>query len=97
MYLAVLCIVSVFIGTTLNILAVGFNGWKMPVAEHGVVEMNRIWGSKTHDVLTSSTKLKFLCDVIKIGPRTLSIGDILIFLGQIGIILNFFLVAITAF
>jgi hypothetical protein len=71
------------LGTVLNFLPIMTNQGKMPVAVP--LQYDPIF-DLGHSLLVSSTKLKFLSDIIFIGPpyplpKVLSIGDIFIMVG----------------
>lgn len=80
------------IGILLNFIVIIANGGAMPVSpvalkKVGMEEMLFLLESKTytvHKVMTDSTKLKFLADVIPLPylkPRVVSVGDILMAAG----------------
>jgi len=84
----------IFIGVFLNFLVMALNGGRMPVSEHAaasVLDPSYVQVLKDslyakHTLLTSSTHLGFLGDVIPITkpyPRTqiISIGDIIMNIG----------------
>ncbi|WP_462410802.1 DUF5317 domain-containing protein [Neobacillus sp. Marseille-QA0830] len=83
----------IFIGVFLNFLVMVLNGGRMPVSEHaaavldpGYIEALKESLYAKHALLTSSTHLGFLGDVIPISdpyPRTqiISIGDIIMNIG----------------
>ena len=76
------------IGTALNLLVIGANGGRMPMSPIALqmAGVEPPAGSFTHQVLTESTRLKFLGDVLAI-PKPLwaacvySIGDALMIVG----------------
>jgi hypothetical protein len=84
----------VALGVILNYLVIFANGWKMPVSLWAV-EITRLEGLKEllfdsnylyHKALDSTTKLRFLADVIPMPPpypkpRIFSIGDFVMSLG----------------
>jgi hypothetical protein len=76
--------IFIFIGSILNDIAIKYNNGKMPVfpklsywtgyvKEDSFTKINdiHVWGN-------SSTKLKFLTDIIDTGYSILSIGDVFI-------------------
>lgn len=82
-----------FLGTLLNFTAILFNDFKMPVFVSSVLtntEVKKIFLSSgqdlVHSLLTESTRLKILCDIITLPqpypfPKTISIGDVLLLVG----------------
>jgi hypothetical protein len=83
----------IFIGVFLNFIVMILNGGRMPVSEHAasVLDPSYIEALKgslyaKHELLTQSTKLGFLGDVIPLSkpyPRTqiISIGDVIMNIG----------------
>lgn len=83
-YSAIIGSVFIFIGSTLNNIAINANGGKMPVFPTlsywtGYVKYNSfIKINDIHTLGNSSTKFKFLTDIFDIGYSVLSIGDVFI-------------------
>ena len=81
---AIIGSIAIFIGTTLNRLAISANGGKMPVfptlsyITHYVKPDSFSKVKDIHILGSEATKLKFLTDYIDIGYSILSIGDIFI-------------------
>lgn len=81
---AIIGSISIFIGTTLNKVAMSFNGNKMPVFPTlsyitGYAKPDAFSKVKDIHILGSeATKLKILTDYIDIGYGVLSIGDVFI-------------------
>lgn len=86
--------VLIFIGTLLNFIVIASNGGHMPVSGDGLsnlgllreLEMLQQNSVITHTLVTQSTRLTILGDVIPIPkphplPKMISIGDIFIALG----------------
>ncbi|WP_343770283.1 DUF5317 family protein [Clostridium malenominatum] len=81
---AIIGSIFIFIGTFFNKIAIGANGGTMPVFP----TLSYLTGYATPDAFSkvddihvlgnSSTKLKFLTDIIDVGYSILSIGDIFI-------------------
>lgn len=72
------------IGTILNMIAIVFNQGKMPV-RLPVEQMDTVF-DLGHSLLVDSTKVKFLTDIIYVGPpyplpKVLSIGDLFLIVG----------------
>lgn len=66
---------ALFVGATLNDLALAANGWRMPVlAKHAS------YLDGAHTLLTAKSALPFLCDIFIGGS---SIGDWFLFLGSL--------------
>ncbi|EOC99658.1 DUF5317 domain-containing protein [Caldisalinibacter kiritimatiensis] len=87
-------LVLVFIGTLLNFIVITANGGQMPVSGAGLenlglmdqLNMLKQESIATHTLVTDSSKLVFLGDIIPIPkpyplPKMISIGDIFIALG----------------
>lgn len=82
-----------FIGTLLNLIAIVFNDFKMPVyiSETFANSQTTILYLESnkdliHSILTDSTRFKILCDIITLPPpypfvKTISIGDIFLLSG----------------
>lgn len=82
-----------FAGTALNFAAILLNGFKMPVfipelmqGSQATVSALRSGQDLIHSLMTDSTRLKFLCDIITLPPpypfvKTISAGDILLLIG----------------
>ncbi|WP_315117377.1 DUF5317 family protein [uncultured Clostridium sp.] len=91
---AILGSVCIFIGTMLNKIAISANNAKMPVFPTlsyltGYAKPDAFMKvDDIHILGSSSTKLKFLTDVIDVGYSILSIGDIFIRLFVFIIIFN---------
>jgi len=93
-YSAILGSISIVIGSTLNNIAISANNGKMPVFPTlsyltGYASVDSF--SKVNDIHilgNSSTKMKFLTDVMDTGYSILSIGDIFIRLFAFIIIYN---------
>ena len=68
------------LATGLNLLALVFNGWKMPVKidRNNNREIAHKEKSRTHSVMTEHTRLKFLCDFCYFGLVYVSIGDLMV-------------------
>lgn len=91
---AIIGSIFIFIGTFFNKIAIGANGGTMPVFP----TLSYLTGYATPDAFSkvddihvlgnSSTKLKFLTDIIDVGYSILSIGDIFIRLFVFIIIFN---------
>ncbi len=64
-------------GVLLNALAWHRNGERMPVRvlEHQKVEFF-VKESELHCVMTETSRVPYLCDIIRVGNRVLSLGDI---------------------
>jgi len=81
------------IGTILNFIAIASNDFKMPVLVSDILantEAKKLYlqtgQDLIHSLLREDTKFKFLCDIITLPPpypfpKTISIGDILLFFG----------------
>lgn len=91
--------ILLLIGTILNFTVIAANDGRMPVeiesVEHmmsaDTVEALKTGSDLTHTVLTDSTKLKLLGDIIHLPkpyplPKSLSVGDLLIIAGVFVII-----------
>jgi hypothetical protein len=62
-------------GSMLNWMAMLANGGRMPYVGNGLSD-------QFHDKISPASRLKVLCDVIRIGPNcSCSIGDMLIYIG----------------
>lgn len=82
-----------FLGTLMNFLAIGANGFKMPVYVSELltdIEAKKMFllsgKDLVHSLLTEETRLKFLCDIFTLHPpypfpKTISIGDIFLISG----------------
>ncbi len=86
----------IFAGTFLNFAAIVLNGGVMPVAksflsEKAVAAFAAGLGG-THGLMTDSTRLRFLADILYIpvpyDPQVLSVGDIVIDVGIFAIIIS---------
>ncbi|KGG80097.1 DUF5317 domain-containing protein [Caloranaerobacter azorensis] len=86
--------ILVFIGTLLNFIVIVANGGRMPVSPEGLktaglisnLEMLKNDMIITHTLITDSTKLSILGDIIPLSkpypfPKMISIGDIFLGLG----------------
>jgi len=82
------------VGALINFIVILFNGGRMPVStdaltKAGLTDTLPLLKSKAyaiHTVLTQSSKLKLLCDVIVLPPpyprpRVLNVGDIIMAIG----------------
>lgn len=63
------------LGWLANSSAAYFNGKKMPVRLESMTVTER------HQPMSQSTRLKFLCDIIPVGPHRASVGDMLLLIG----------------
>lgn len=81
---AIIGSVFIFIGSALNNVAISANNGKMPVFPNlsyvtGYVKQDVIMNiNDIHILGNSSTKLKFLTDIIDVGYSIMSIGDVFI-------------------
>lgn len=71
------------LGTLLNLIAIALNAGKMPVALPKIYDPTFDLG---HTLLLASTRVKFLSDIIYIGPpyplpKVLSVGDLFLIVG----------------
>lgn len=85
--------ILLFAGTLFNFLAIGANGFKMPVYVSELLadaESKRILLASgkdlVHSLLTEESRLKFLCDIITLHPpypfaKTISLGDVFLLSG----------------
>jgi|SRR3989344_3283901 len=85
LYLALFFCCLVIVGSLCNGMAMYMNGWKMPVVTNDPVLMNQILTGKTHDLAHNFTKVRLLCDIIKIRNYYISVGDIICLAGMSGI------------
>ena len=70
-----------FVGALCNQSAILLNGFKMPVRGR------RQPPTRTHKNFDKSTRLWFLCDILRMPDGIWSIGDVLIYLGSIPLLL----------
>lgn len=87
------CMRLFFIGTLLNLTAIVFNDFKMPVyiaqaAANGQTTIAYLSSGSDliHSLLNDTTRFKFLCDIITLPPpypfvKTISLGDIFLLSG----------------
>lgn len=67
--------VAQLVGLGLNSVAVGLNGWKMPVRSDEFMKETLM-----HCRMTEETRVKWLCDIVPCGLGVLSVGDLIILL-----------------
>ncbi len=92
----------VFIGTSLNLIPIIFNGGKMPVSLRALefAKLNKLIYvlnekiSLTHRLMDPETKFTFLSDIIPIPkpyffPKVISLGDIFISIGLFILLIKF--------
>ena len=73
----------IYVGETLNFIALATNGWQMPVFSEGLTEkrLHELDPLDRHKLGNDQTNFKFLCDWANIGIGVASPGDLLMFYG----------------
>lgn len=77
-------------GLALNIVVIGANG-AMPVSAHAIekISLSSVHPADLrHSVADGDTLLPFLGDVIPLGERVVSIGDVLMFAGLVWFLIS---------
>jgi len=90
LYLLHIAFIFYSVGAIGNTLVVYKNGGKMPVFDKDGKYSKKLEKSKTHCLLTKETKMPYLADIYELWGGMASIGDILIYIGLVIFMIDFF-------